>query len=118
LAWFSRTPASSYSRPAARHERDGAHTGAGTYAVVKRVPAAATLRVVGMRSSAPGASGWFFRSNPSQSYRHWSGNRRRMFGESFGAGVGDAARDPADVEAANERATSILYQQAVDSNNY
>jgi hypothetical protein len=37
-----------------------------------------------------------------------------MFGESFGAGVGDAARDPADVEAANERATSILYQQAVD----
>ena len=37
-----------------------------------------------------------------------------MFGESFGAGVGDAARDPADVEAANERATSILYQQAVE----
>ena len=38
----------SYSRADARHDRDGAHTGAGTYAVVNRVPAAAILRVVGL----------------------------------------------------------------------
>ena len=56
-----------YSRPEARHERDGAQTGAGTYAVVKRVPEAANLRVVGTCSIGPGMSGWLSRVKPSQS---------------------------------------------------
>eukprot|EP00964_Phaeocystis_antarctica_P076577 scaffold47358_cov66-Phaeocystis_antarctica.AAC.1 len=73
LSARKKTPASSYSRKDTIHARDGAHSGDGTVAPCgKLVPLARRAAKCGMRSAASCA--------PSQSHRHWSGMRRRMFG--------------------------------------